>query len=359
VNLESHNRRGDNLTGFHNQVEKEFLPYFLNSENKKTLVKSTSWPKKLKIWGSDLYYGDHRNSFNKLAEALLPLECDVDGVLLLPFIERYFVWGDELGEAGSDCTAPIQKPWVGIIHVPFYAPSWFHNSVSPEVIFQTELWKKSLPHCKGLIALSDDLKRDLQYHMPDLPVISLLHPTDFDNLKFFNFERYKNAPTLVQAGDWLRKLQAIHQVEAKGHRRVMLKKSYTDSYLSNEIAIHGDCLDPNVEVFNMVSDAEYDDLLSGSVVLCWLYATAANNLVLECIARKTPILINPLPSVVEYLGADYPLYINDLAEVEVLLENRQCIKAAHDYLGSDKFRKELSYQTFFEKFRDSNFYTNL
>jgi hypothetical protein len=361
VNLESHNRRGDKLTTFHNKVEQDFLPYFLNKKTSSQTQKLDrhTCKQKLKIWGSDLYYGDHRNSFNKIAEALLPLETSNEGILLLPFIERYFVWGNEPGEAGSATPCPIQKPWVGILHVPFFAPSWFHSHVSPEVIFEKDLWQKSLPYCKGIITLSGDLKRDVEYHLPNIPVLSLLHPTDFDNLKAFDFERYTNKPTLVQAGDWLRKLQAIHQIKANGHRRVMLKKAYTNSYLANEIAEFGDVTDPSVEIFTMVSNEEYDDLLSSSVVVCWLYATAANNLVLECIARKTPLLINPLPSVVEYLGLDYPLYINDIAEAEALLADKQRIKTAHDYLKNSKFRTELSYQAFFEKFRDSDFYNNL
>ncbi|MET6759724.1 hypothetical protein [Pseudoalteromonas sp. NCIMB_1079] len=355
VNLESHNRRGDKLAAFHKRVEDDFVPFYLY----KQMEMKQAAPKKLNIFGSNLHYGEHRNSFNKIAESLLPLETDGSGVLLLPFIERYFVWGDEPGEAASATPTPIERPWVGIIHVPFFAPNWFHTHVSPEVIFESELWKASLPHCKGLITLSDDLKRDLEYHLPGIPVVSLLHPTDFDNLKPFDYERYTNTPTLVQAGDWLRKLQAIHQIKANGHRRVMLKKTHTDEYLQKEINVFGNSIDPDVEVFTMVSNEEYDDLLSGSVVVCWLYATAANNLVLECIARKTPLLINPLPSVVEYLGQDYPLYINDIAEAEVLLANKQRIKAAHDYLSNRQFSIELSYQTFFERFRDSEFYQEL
>lgn len=355
VNLESHNRRGDKLAVFHQKVEDDFVPFFLH----KRKIKEQAPPRKLNIFGSNLHYGEHRNSFNKIAESLLPLETSDNGVLFLPFIERYFVWGDEPGEAASATPTPIERPWVGILHVPFFAPSWFHTPVSPEVIFESELWKASLPNCKGLITLSNDLKRDVEWYLPGIPVVSLLHPTDFDNLKPFDYEKYVNTPTIVQAGDWLRKLQAIHQIKANGHRRVMLKKTHTDSYLQNEISTFGNRIDPDVEVFTMVSNEEYDELLSSSVVICWLYATAANNLVLECIARKTPLLINPLPSVVEYLGPDYPLYINDIAEAEKLLADKQRIKAAHDYLSNKRFREELSYQKFFEEFRDSAFYYEL
>lgn len=359
VNLESHNRRGDKLEAFHKRVESEFLPHFMFSEQEKTVPIQSNVTKKLNIWGADLQYGNHRNSFNKLAEALLPLESDTDGVLLLPFIERYFVWGDEVGEAGSTNPSPITTPWVGIIHVPFYSPSWFHSNVYPETIFATELWKQSLPYCKGIITLSEDLKADVQHHLKDLSVYATKHPTDFDNLIPFSFEQFSNKPTIVQIGDWLRKLQAIHQLNANGYRKVMLKKEYTDDYLANEIRVFGDHIDPKVDVRTMVSNEEYDLLLSSSVVLCWLYATAANNLVLECIARKTPIIINPLPSVVEYLGDEYPLYINQIEDAEALLSDLDTIKKAHEYLKHRDFKAELSYDAFYQKFRDSDFYESL
>ena len=47
--------------------------------------------------------------------------------------------------------------------------------------------------------------------------------------------------------------------------------------------------------------------------------------------RNTPILLNRTAGVIEYLGADYPLYFDSLDDVETLvsLEN---IERAHVYL---------------------------
>jgi len=108
-----------------------------------------------------------------------------------------------------------------------------------------------------------------------------------------------------------------------------------------------------------VSNQEYDSLLSSSVVLCLLYATAANNVVIECIARGTPILINPLPSVIEYLGEDYPLYVKDIYEAETLLKKENKIKAASHYLLKRQKYIDLSFQGWLEKIAKSDFYNNL
>ena len=76
---------------------------------------------------------------------------------------------------------------------------------------------------------------------------------------------------------------------------------------------------------------EYDKLLSTNLVFMDLYDAAANNAVVECIVRNTPIIINKIPPIVEYLGEDYPLYFNNLNEIPELL-TEQNIFNAHQYL---------------------------
>jgi hypothetical protein len=43
-----------------------------------------------------------------------------------------------------------------------------------------------------------------------------------------------------------------------------------------------------------------------------LYDATSNNAIVECIIRNTPIIVNKLPGVVDYLGENYPLYFNIL-----------------------------------------------
>ena len=57
---------------------------------------------------------------------------------------------------------------------------------------------------------------------------------------------------------------------------------------------------------------EYDDLLSKNIIFIDLYDASANTVVVECIARKTPLLVTRLDAVIEYLGKDYPLYFDNL-----------------------------------------------
>lgn len=362
VNPTSHNRRGTDLERRHALIEDEFLPMLLAHRDGRFPFAGQAVPDvpaKLMLGGRDQVFGQHRNSFNRLIHALAPLErTDGEGVIFVPFLERQFVWGDAPGEAGSDSPAPITRPWIGILHVPFDAPDWFEPAISPENFFATDLWQESRPHCRGIITLSADLEADLNAWDPDLPTLAVRHPVELD-VPMFDLAAYRARPRVVQVGDWLRKLQAIHRLKLPTHERIMLLKLNTHVYLDKDIQLFGDHRDPAVAMRTMVPNHEYDRLLSSSVVLCLMYNTAANNVVIECIARATPMLVNPLPAVVEYLGRDYPLYARDEEEAALLLSLPDRVEAAHLYLLKRRHEIDLSYEGFCRDIAQSDFYNAL
>jgi hypothetical protein len=73
--------------------------------------------------------------------------------------------------------------------------------------------------------------------------------------------------------------------------------------------------DNSVKVIQMLSNESYDILLSENVVFVKLIDAAAVNTLVECIVRNTPIFINKLPAVLELLGNNYPLYIDNEDDV--------------------------------------------
>jgi len=365
INLESHNRRGQRLDEFHHAIENQFIGPFIerhetpatDGANPGVQHKAHSTEPKLMLCGKDQVFGEHRNSFNRLVTTLEPLHSRSAQTKFIPFIERYFVWGTDDGEAASAHPRPLMEDWIGVIHCPFDSPGWFDRSISPETIFSSDLWKQSEPFCRGLICLSEDLEIDLNNAAPHLSSLSVKHPTEL-NVSKFDPQKYRENPRIVQVGDWLRKLQTIHRIDGPGHERIFLTKSSTNKYLEREILTFGDFRSASVNVRHFVSNTEYDDLLGSSVVLCLMYGTAANNALIECIARSTPIIINPLPSVVEYLGAEYPLYAETPHAIDQLLMDETRVEAAHIYLeGLDK--TFLSYDQFCQEISDSKLYSSL
>jgi len=217
---------------------------------------------------------------------------------------------------------PFNRDWVGFIHHPETGP----NNVRD--LFENKLFLDSLPFCKGLIVLSDDLCKkvnDLCKKVNDLcgtvPVFKLVHPTVTPEL-VFNYKAYENAPRkkIVHVGSWLRDTSLFEGLET-GLEKTVLK---------------GD-LDNN----------SFDKLLSCNPVAIWLKDSSANNTVIECIVRGTPILINKLPSVVEYLGEEYPLYWENPVP-DLSLES---IKAASTFLKR-RYKQDLSLPFFKKEFKE-------
>lgn len=88
-----------------------------------------------------------------------------------------------------------------------------------------------------------------------------------------------------------------------------------DKEVYKQYAVH-----PEIEIRNTrVSDADLKDLYTKSkaVILIQNYCLASN-VVLECISMKTPLLVNRVGDIEEYLGKDYPLYLDEAQEAEKL-----------------------------------------
>jgi hypothetical protein len=87
----------------------------------------------------------------------------------------------------------------------------------------------------------------------------------------------------------------------------------------------------DVTNYALVAASRYDQLLATHVVLTEVFDASANNVVIDCIVRHTPLLVNRHPAVVEYLTPDYPLYFDDIRQVPELLVTERVL-AGHQFL---------------------------
>ncbi len=92
--------------------------------------------------------------------------------------------------------------------------------------------------------------------------------------------------------------------------------------------------DSSMDIDSKIFFPENNDTLTlgENVIFLNLIDCSAVNTIIECIVRHTPLLVNPLPAVVEYLGEDYPLYYNDLNHAAQLLIDEDKVLQAHCYL---------------------------
>ena len=71
-----------------------------------------------------------------------------------------------------------------------------------------------------------------------------------------------------------------------------------------------------VTVHNYLENNDYLTLLTNNIIFCDYIDCSASNTIVECIATCTPIILNRLPAIVEYLGDDYPLYFDKIYNSE-------------------------------------------
>ncbi len=334
----------------------------------------------------------HRSGWRVAIEALAPLHNEA-GVLFDGFIENNFAWQHKVegvrpphvlfkmqqeGTFAALATSeekgiiPYNEPWIGVVHNPPMMPHWFRYQDSPQTIFAKSVWQRSLEHCIGLIVLSEYMADWLREQVP-VPVSTLYHPTDME-VERFQMDAFLANPEkkVVQVGWWLRRLSAIYELPIPqsnplGYRKLRLVPHFapkSDDYLKQlmeqEREAEGTLLQPayetnTFEMQHLPNDA-YDALLARNIPFAWLYDSSANTLVIECIARATPLLINPLPAIVEYLGPDYPFYFTTLDEAAEKALDLDLIEATHRYLLTFPLRARLEPTYFMESFRTSEVY---
>ncbi|NOT39088.1 MAG: glycosyltransferase [Alphaproteobacteria bacterium] len=122
----------------------------------------------------------------------------------------------------------------------------------------------------------------------------------------------------------MRDFQAFFDLDVPGWQKQMLEP--TDWAVRSRAVRAND----SVEVLRPVADNVYDELLAESAVFLQLSDATASTTVVECVARATPICVNRVGGVPEYLGPDYPLYHEGNAAA--LLRDTARVRDAHQYL---------------------------
>jgi hypothetical protein len=304
-------------------------------------------------------FTSHRSGWAYALQALQPLH-NRTGVLFDSFVERTFCWEEKAERANK--RIPYSEAWIGVIHNPPRVPLGPDYRFSLQSILSEHSLQDSLPHCRGLFVLSKYLQTWLVGQV-DVPINVVRHPTERPALQF-SLERLRENPqrSVIQIGIWLRRLPSIFKLRATGYRKMILsvpikrfdgelQRQLADMSITNE-ELH------SVERQEFVSNTEYDVLLSRNVVFCDLIDSSANNVIIECLARNTPLLINRLPAVEEYVGASYPLFFDDLEHAAALLADASAVAGAHEYL-CDLPKDVLTQESFRNSLASSPIYQSL
>jgi hypothetical protein len=264
-------------------------------------------------------------------------------------LEFKFMWN-------PDTTFKCYNKWAGVVHCTPKTPE-FLNICNINNLFTNKNFIESLENCVFIITLSSYISDFLQCKFNErnknIPIYTLKYPVDTNNIKLFDFDNYINNDDkkLIQIGQQLRKVTSIYLLNVNNFKKIWLTGTRNmdgcKQKLHEEINFFNfdkNILNNQVDMYYTNTFEEYDDLLSKNIVFIDLFDAAANTVILECIIRNTPVIVNKLPPIIEYLGDNYPLYFDNLNDVPSLLTNEKLLDA-HNYLCKMN-KEELSIHYF-------------
>jgi len=321
---------------------------------------------KINLNSNQISFYSHRSGWDFALGGLFDFHNN-RGILLDGFLENAFVW--RKNEFIEKRTIPYKKPWIGFFHNPPNMPTWFSdNSAYPNSILNDKYFKRSLTNCKGLYVLSNYHAKFLKTIIPQIPINVLYHPTEIPENKF-SFTNFinNNNKSLVNIGWWLRKLNSFYQLNSPYNKIRLLPNNKCKNTIFRLSKVERSLYNielteeqnKSVQLVDHLSNDDYDKLLTENIVFLDLYDSSANNAIIECIARGTPLLINRHPSVIEYLGEEYPFYFENYNDATNKLNDIHLIKHTNEYLLNFSLRKNIMIETFISDFEKSEIYKNL
>lgn len=387
----------------------ESVKYILIAQNDNlTYEKTLTNPVDVKFRKFNLKYfkqhdlmGFHRSGWSYVLDHLQNFHHPA-GPIFDSFLDKTFGWNYDFYQKIG--ILPFTQPWVGVFH---HTPdqNYSHNNLVD--FFSKPLFAESLIHCRGIYVLSKYLQKWIKNKLKEMGqeqvlVESLTHPTEFVDLNFCHKNFILNPEKkVIQIGAWLRNSYAIFNLpQPKILKKYALKGKNMDNYFitpdqlqevvnnisdvgtamvakemikdrpHETICRLGECFcnkylvglvgaieqnNHSVVVLDDVDNDQYDQLLSQNVVFLNLVNCSAVNTVIECIVRNTPLVVNRLEALEEYLGKDYPLFYQTQGEALEMLNSYQKIKEGYCYLSKmDKTKFKI--ESFLQQVISSEIY---
>jgi len=377
------------------------------------------------------YSGSHRSGWQYVYDSIATLHSDTAPLLLDLYVDRTFHWNSEINKILG--IIPYTKWWMGFVHHTFDTS---FSTFNCHTLLDNPEFISSLDYCRGLIVLSEYLKRQFEEQLKKrnlrVPIYVLTHPTETDvpKFSFANFVK-NNDKKIIHVGGWLRNVYAFYNLTVPNNtkikygflfgdktktpiahltttiRKVALRGKNMNNYFphpnfterlhsmlinsiptanslipvlknisqncssncSSELGtneksqiknnwyrhFYNDTIEliKSVDFIEHLENSEYDTLLTRNIVFIYLVDASAVNTVIECMIRNTPIIINRHPAVVELLGENYPLYVENNTlqintTVNTYLSEPIFIRRAHTYLKRLDKRK-LHIHTFMKE----------
>lgn len=245
---------------------------------------------------------------------------------------------------------PIKLEWTGILHnvvnYPNNQPRGFIHPLNE--LINHENFKSSLDKCKGIYTLSKHTTKFIKSSV-DIEVETIYHPSN--EMPLFSYEAYSRNPRILHVGQWMRNYQSYVDLKLDHISKRMI--ACEDWHYKRIKSAYGS----EVEVVPRLLHVEYKNLFNNSIFFLDLFDVSACNVILECISSCAPLLIRRLPAAEEYLGADYPMFYENLEQARELAQDDVICKTHNYLIALDK--SKFDRLNFIQSIAQSKIYNSL
>jgi FkbM family methyltransferase len=253
--------------------------------------------------------------------------------------------------------AELSTPWLGLCAAPNRLPPWAGRTLAyRDVIYSSDLAhlrQTAKTACRGLVLFSEDHAAFLA--ASDLPLITvkclLPRVSRHWNQRDFDANRVKS---IVQHGWWLMRVHGLALFPSGLYRKLWIRtpsRELAEVHRAERQALQHrfgplDALLTPLDELAEPARPDLEQILCTNIAFAHFRDASAPTFLMTCIAHHTPILVNPLPAIREYLGDDYPLYYYFYEDALDKASDPERLRAAHEHLrrvalGLCSARREL------------------
>jgi len=210
---------------------------------------------------------------------------------------------------------------------------------SLDKVLNAKIWTQNQKFFLGGFVFSKSQQLYLKSKNLPGPIKFIKHPTPL-RVRKWKIESFLKNPTFLHVGVHCRNVDFFVAVARREHQTAKYsilaprERDYTlylSQYRKNDVGI-----------LSRMNKTQYNDALASMVIFINLSNAAANNAVLECIARGTPILVNNVGGMEDYLGEKYPLYYSTKKQAKQIIkkiaQNPDILHRASTYLLSRRYK---------------------
>jgi len=251
-----------------------------------------------------------------------------------------------------------EQPWIAIAHLPPAQVKPFMLTCFKEYADGKPGSVQALANLRGICTMSNHLA-DRFRQVCDTPVHVIPYPTRTD-VHQFDMNGYLRRPTLLHVGWFFKNLLLLEHIAPNRHikRKIQIEspclpgdkgkqvKQHFATHIYPERWLYGDVH----YIHERLPDADYDSLLTHSVIALEFMDCAATTVVVEGLARNAPMLLGRHEALFEYVGEDYPMFFDDVGECEQLLHPANVFRTYNYLKALDK--SFLQIDSFVSRFQE-------